>query len=97
MVWLSAARAVRTPSRFDTELFATNTFAGGAGFVSEDLLAFELGYRGQPLTDVSFSISAYFNIFEDLRTVEATTPTVFPLVVKNGMEGNTYGIEAWGT
>lgn len=97
VVWLSAARAVRTPSRFDTELFATNSFAGGPDFISEDLLAFELGYRGQPLTDVSFSISAYFNIYEDLRTVEATTPTVFPLMVKNGMEGNTYGVEAWGT
>lgn len=97
VVWLSAARAVRTPSRFDTELFATNTFAGGAAFVSEDLPAFELGYRGQPLTDLSFSVSAYFNIYDDLRTVEATTPTVFPLMVKNVMDGNTYGAEAWAT
>ncbi len=97
VVWLSAARAVRTPSRFDTELFATTTFAGGAGFVSEDLLAFELGYRGQPLSDLSVSVSAYFNIYDDLRTVEATTPTVFPLMVKNGMDGNTYGAEAWAT
>lgn len=97
VVWLSAARAVRTPSRFDTELFATGTFAGGAGFVSEDLLAFELGYRGQPLTDVSVSVSAYFNIYDDLRTVEATTPTIFPVMVKNGMEGNTYGAETWAT
>ena len=97
VVWLSAARAVRTPSRFDTELFATTTFAGGAGFVSEDLLAFELGYRGQPLSDVSVSVSAFFNIYDDLRTVEATTPTVFPLMIKNGMDGNTYGAAAWGT
>ncbi len=97
VVWLSAARAVRTPSRFDTELFATTTFAGGAGFASEDLLAFELGYRGQPLSDVSVSVSAFFNIYDDLRTVEATTPTVFPLMVKNGMDGNTYGASAWGT
>ncbi len=97
VVWLSAARAVRTPSRFDTELFATSTFAGGAGFVSEDLLAFELGYRGQPLSDVTLSVSAYFNLYDDLRTVEATTPTVFPLMVRNGMDGNTYGAEAWGT
>ena len=97
VVWLSASRAVRTPSRFDTELFATGTFAGGAGLASEDLLAFELGYRGQPLSDLSVSVSAYFNIYDDLRTVEATTSTVFPLMVRNGMDGNTYGVEAWGT
>jgi iron complex outermembrane receptor protein len=97
LVWLSAARAVRTPSRFDTELFATGTFAGGPNFTSEDLLALELGYRDQPVTDFSFSVSTYFNIYDDLRTVEASTPVVLPLVVKNGMRGNTYGVEAWGS
>ncbi len=97
VVWFSAARAVRTPSRFDTELFAPNTLSGGAGFVSEDLLAFELGYRAQPFENFSFSVSTYFNIYDDLRTLEATTPTVLPLVIKNGMRGNTYGVEAWGS
>jgi iron complex outermembrane receptor protein len=97
VVWLSAARAVRAPSRFDTDLFSTGTFAGGRNFTSEDVLALELGYRAQPVTDLSFSISTSFNIYDDLRTVEASGPAVFPLVVKNGMRGNTYGIEAWGS
>ena len=96
LLWFSAARAVRTPSRFDTDLYATGTFAGGPDFTSEDLLALELGYRAQPAADLSFSISTYFNIYDDLRTVEASGPAVFPLVVKNGMRGNTYGVEAWG-
>src|SRR5205814_778458 len=91
------ARAVRTPSRFDTDLFSTGTFAGGPNFTSEDLLALELGYRAQPATNFSFSISAFFNIYDDLRTVEASGPLVFPLTVKNGMRGNTYGFEAWGS
>jgi iron complex outermembrane receptor protein len=91
------ARAVRTPSRFDTDLFSTGTFAGGPDFTSEDLLALELGYRVQPVANLSFSISTYFNIYDDLRTVEASGPAVFPLVVKNGMRGNTYGVEAWGS
>jgi iron complex outermembrane receptor protein len=92
----SAARAVRTSSRFDTDLYATGTFAGGPNFISEDLLALEAGYRAQPAADLSFSISTYFNIYDDLRTVEASGPAVVPLVVKNGMRGNTYGVEAWG-
>lgn len=97
VVWFSAARAVRTPSRFDTQLFAPGTLAGGPGFVSEDLLALELGYRAQPFTDFSFSISTYFNIYEDLRTLESSGPAAFPLVIKNGMRGNTYGVEAWAS
>ena len=97
VVWFSAARAVRTPSRFDTELFSPATLAGGAGFVSEELLALELGYRAQPFADFSFSVSTYFNIYDDLRTLEASGPIVFPLVIKNGMRGNTYGVEAWGS
>lgn len=97
VVWFSAARAVRTPSRFDTELFSPATLSGGPGFVSEDLLALELGYRAQPFADFSFSVSAYFNIYDDLRTLEASGPAVFPLVIKNGMRGNTYGVEAWGS
>ncbi len=36
-------------------------------------------------------------MYTDLRTVEATGPRVFPLTVRNGMEGETYGVEAWGT
>jgi len=95
LLWFSAARAVRTPSRFDTDLFAPG-FGGGPDFTSEDLLALEMGYRAQPAADLSFSISTYFNIYDDLRTVEASGPAVVPLVVKNGMRGNTYGVEAWG-
>ena len=43
------------------------------------------------------SVSAYYNVYDELRTVEARAPVVFPLVVKNGMEGETFGIELWGT
>jgi iron complex outermembrane receptor protein len=97
LLWASASRAVRTPSRFDTDLFSAGVFAGGPDFTSEDLLAFEIGYRGRVLSDLTISVSTYFNIYEDLRTVEASSAVVFPLVVRNGMRGNVYGMEAWGT
>jgi iron complex outermembrane recepter protein len=96
LVWASISRAVRTPARFDRDLVNPGLLSGGPDFVSEKLVAFELGYRGQPARDLSFSISAYYDIYDDLRTVEASLPSIFPLAVKNGMEGETYGIETWG-
>ena len=97
VIWGSVSRAVRTPSRFDRDLINPGLFAGGPDFTSEDLLAFELGYRGQPFSGLSLSVSTYLNSYTNLRTVEASGPYVFPLVVENNMRGNTYGIEAWST
>lgn len=94
-IWGSVSRAVRTPSRFDRELINPGLLAGGPDFESEDLLAFELGYRGQPGDDLAVSVSAFYNDYENLRTVEFTNP--FPLIIKNGMRGGTFGIEAWAT
>jgi iron complex outermembrane recepter protein len=97
LLWAAASRAVRTPSRVDRDLFITGTFAGGPSFDSENVIAYELGYRGQPLPSLSLSVSAFYNVYDDLRTVEASSLATFPLVVRNGMEGSGYGVEAWGT
>lgn len=97
VLWASVSRAVRTPSRFDRDLFSPGTLEGGPDFQSEDLLAYEIGYRGQPLPDLSLSVSTYFNVYDNLRTVEASGPLIFPLIIENGMRGHTYGVEAWAT
>jgi len=51
MLWAAVSRAVRMPSRIDRQLFAPSTppflLAGGPDFVSETVLAYELGYRAQ--------------------------------------------------
>ncbi|MEA2490372.1 MAG: iron complex outerrane recepter protein [Acidobacteriota bacterium] len=95
MLWTSVARAVRTPSRFDTDLINPGVLAGGPDFQSEDLLANEVGYRGLLSPSLSLSVSAFYNVYDRLRTVEASTPAVFPLVVRNNMEGDTQGVETW--
>jgi len=95
MLWTSAARAVRTPSRFDTDLINPGILAGGPGFQSEELIAYEAGYRGVLAPAFSLSASAFYNSYDHLRTVEGSTPTVFPLVVKNNMRGETWGVETW--
>jgi len=95
MVWGAVSRAVRIPSRYDRDLQNGVLLAGGADFGSERLTAYEIGYRGRPASFMALSVSAFYNVYDDLRTVESTPVTVFPLVVRNGMEGSTYGVEAW--
>ncbi|HEX6097250.1 MAG TPA: TonB-dependent receptor [Thermoanaerobaculia bacterium] len=96
MLWTSVARAVRTPSRFDTDLINSGVLAGSPDFRSEELLAYEAGYRGLLSPSFSLSVSAFYNSYDRLRTVEASGPAVFPLVVRNNMEGHTQGLETWG-
>ncbi len=97
MLWAAVSRAVRTPSRVDRDLYVPGVLAGGPDFDSETLIAYEVGYRGQPLANLTLSVSAFYNVYTDLRTVESSPPSTFPLVIRNGMEGEGYGIEAWGT
>ncbi len=95
LLWATVSRAVRTPSRFDRDFVNPGLLSGGPNFDSENVIAYEGGYRGQPAENLSLSISGFYNVYDSLRTVEASGPFVFPLVVLNGMRGHTYGIEAW--
>jgi iron complex outermembrane receptor protein len=97
LVWASVSRAVRTPSRFDRDLYNGAILQGGPAFASETLIAYEAGYKTQASERFWFSLSAFYNDYDDLRTLEATSPAVYPLEVRNGMEGETYGLEGWGS
>ena len=97
-VWGSFSRAVRTPSRIDTEFFAPANppflLAGGTNFVSEELLAYELGYRIQPHPRVSLSVAAFYNDYDNIRSVERLIATnAFPIVLANGQKAESYGAE----
>ncbi len=92
MLWAAVSRAARTPSRFDRDLFNT-VLAGGPTFHSEELIAYEAGYRGRLADNATLSVSLFYNDYEDLRTVEPP----FPLTIQNLMDGYTYGIESWAT
>ena len=95
-LWSAVSRAVRTPSRFDTDLVNRGILDGNPDFESEDLIAYELGYRGLLSPNVSLSVSAFHDSYERLRTVEASGPSTFPLILRNNMLGHTDGVEAWG-
>lgn len=95
LLWASVARAVRTPSRIERDLVFPGLLVKG-GFDTEKLVAYEAGYRGQPWARTSISISAYYNVYDDIRTTQPTPRTVVPITLSNGAEGRTYGIDAWG-
>jgi iron complex outermembrane receptor protein len=96
LFWGAVSRAVRTPARFDRDLFNTGLIAGGPNFESEDLIAYELGYRGQPSPVLSLSVTGFIHDYDHLRSTEATTPFLFPFILGNKMEGEVYGVEVWG-
>ena len=97
LVWAAVSRAVRTPSRIDRELVSLPILAPAPDFASEKLTAFELGYRGQPTPLTSLSVSLFYNLYDDLRTVELAPGGVLPIRLANGLRGETWGIEAWLT
>ena len=96
LLWAAASRAVRTPSRIDRELALLPALAPSPDFGSEKLTAFELGYRAQPLPQLALSVSTFYNVYDDLRTTELTGGKP-PAMLRNGMRGETQGVEAWAT
>ena len=96
ILWSAISRAVRTPSRIDRELFLRVDdpdlrIDGGPDFESEELLAYELGYRVQPFSRLGLSLAAYYNDYDDLRSRESRPADVVELA--NGLEGESYGAE----
>ncbi len=97
-IWGAVSRAVRTPSQIERDL--TQVLQGGAAFVtatdndvfsSEELIAYEIGYRVQPTDNTALDIAAFYNDYDDLRTLEATSMTNF--TPRNRASGNSSGIE----
>ena len=96
LLWGAVSRASRTPNRIERDLTLPG-FLEPADFRSETLTAWELGYRANPSPRMSFSINAFYNVYDDLRTVSTTPATVFPLMFTNNGEATTWGVEAWGS
>ena len=100
MTWGAVSRAVRAPSRLDRDLYeilGTVVVIRGGDFQSEKLTAYELGYRAQPTSNSSLSLSTFYNVYDDLRTAEYSPGPRLPAMFANLMGGETYGVEAWGS
>ena len=96
-VWGAVSRAVRVPTRFDTDLRiripnTPNLLLTGTGdFKSEAVVAYEAGYRRQFRERLSVDLAAYVNRYDDLRSQEfAPVP---PITLANMMNGLSRGLE----
>ncbi len=74
---------------------------GDPDFISETVLAYELGYRAQLGSKFALSASSYYNDYSHLRSVGTSAPGVlglpWPYYFGNSLEGDTYGLELAGT
>jgi iron complex outermembrane receptor protein len=99
LLWAAMSRAVRTPSRVDRDVIEPLPPAplilleGSPDFVSETVIAHELGYRAQFGSDVTASISAFYNVYDDVRSTSPNPATIIPFVFRNELEGDTWGVE----
>jgi iron complex outermembrane receptor protein len=108
-IWGSISRAVRTPSEAESDVRLNPappvpippgflTIKGSPEMESEKLVAYELGYRVQPIDQLKLDLTTFYNVYDDLRTLEPTRPgPVSPSKVGNNLFGETYGVEATAT
>jgi len=113
-VWGAVSRAVRTPSRVEDDGRVLNTVTpgppltavslfGNNSFESEELTAYELGYRVKAHAQVSVDVATFYNDYDSLRSFESGSPflennpppphVVVPFEAVNDMTAETYGAE----
>jgi len=97
-LWAAVSRAVRAPTRIDEDSrFLAGPVVvvqGNGDFESEEVLAWELGYRILPRPGMSFDLATFYNVYDHLRSQEppASGPP-FPIILANKLNADTYGAE----
>lgn len=106
-LWASISRAVRTPSQAEDDIQLRQVTAtpgvqtliqGGREFDSEELLAYEVGYRWRPLDRITLDVAAFYHDYGNLRSIEPSgivpgPPAVVTATLANRINGETYGVE----
>ena len=97
-LWSAVSRAVRMPTRFDTDLRFTGftqaiLIQGSPDFRSETVVSTEAGYRKTLAPQLAFDVSAFDNHYDQLRSQEPTIPGGFPIVIANDLQAHTRGVE----
>ncbi len=111
LLWGSVSRAVRTPSRVEhnSEIILDKiiqpgvaaAFVGNESFDSEELIAYEVGYRFQPYEHINVDLTAFYNDYDNLRSftpVGVAAPgkapvNTFQMKFENNIRGAAYGLE----
>ena len=101
-VWAAVSRAVRLPTRFDTDLRIVGPLdrvliSGSEDFDSESVIAYEAGYRVQPHPRAAFDLAVYANRYDNLRSQELPAAPLEPVLLGNFLNAFTTGVEVSGT
>ena len=91
-IWTAVSRAVRLPTRFDSDI----TVTPGLKFGSEKVIAYELGYRVRPVDQLSLSFATFYNKYNHLRSLDSTSSTTTPIVLANSQRAESWGFEFSG-
>ena len=99
-LWSAISRAVRTPSRIDRDLWQAAPpylalLQGRPDFKSENVVAYELGYRAQHSVFTT-SVATFYNAYTDVSSTSITPATILPFYFANNLAGHTYGVEFTG-
>jgi iron complex outermembrane recepter protein len=76
---------------------------GNRGTIAEEVVAYEVGFRSQPVDYFSWDVAAFYNRYDNLISLEWGAPrfdppsVTIPLIFANHLQGRTYGAELSGT
>ncbi|MGH8196592.1 MAG: TonB-dependent receptor plug domain-containing protein [Steroidobacteraceae bacterium] len=113
-LWTAISRSIRIPSRLDDDLVLTIpagapgipipfyfVVTGSDDFQSEELIAYEAGYRFQQGENLSFDLALFHNEYDRLQTNEPDPPiivldpllphVIVPSHLANNMQGESIG------
>ncbi len=74
-------------------------FEGNSSLLSEDLIAYELGYRAQPDPKFSYDIALFYNVYTQLTALQPSSyyfdqgNLILPFLTVNGGNAQTWGGE----
>lgn len=115
-LWGAISRAVRIPSRLENDV-RTNEFVvtseklpepasyvslGNNNLGSEDLIAYEIGYRVQPINSLWLNTTVFYNDYDEVIGLKSGDPYlvndssphyIIPLKYDNNLTGEAYGLE----
>lgn len=91
-VWAAVSRAVRTPTRIEVDWSVPPVFRNQSRdqFTSEEVIAYELGYRLQVQSKLSYDLVAFYNSYDHLRSIENIPGGPY---FRNEFQGDGYGFE----
>jgi iron complex outermembrane receptor protein len=93
-IWAAVSRAVRVPSRFDADESLPSLTTPKGKFSSEKVLAYELGYRLEPVRRIAVSLAGFYNWYTDLRRINVNpNGPATTLIFSNDQKAHTWGIE----